>query len=134
MQKPQLKDYNVKALIVLANQTHDEVLYNDIKNILLEKYMSLNYAIMYLLNNFVTSKGIMREVYAEIIMIIVVTRNLFIFPNVLDEIISLVSMDTLTKYGMECNNLELSEKCKNEFWKRALDEEKDACLIKKKYI
>jgi hypothetical protein len=133
MKRPNLNDYDIKVLILLGNQTRDEEFREDIKHILIEKLIPLNYSILYFLNNFSKSEGIIHEVYAEILMRMVCEKRIYINYRIMDLVIGLVSLDTLMKYGMESDDLNLSEKCKEEFWKRVLENENDNDLIKKKY-
>ena len=133
MQKPKLKNYNVKVLIILGNQTQDDVTRDEIRQILIDKFMSLNYSILFLLNKFATSSGIIKEVYAEIILKIICERDLVLSSEIIDEVVSLVSMDTLTIYMMQSDSLEIKDKCRNEFWRRALEKEENVNLVKKKY-
>ena len=133
MKRPSLRDYDIKVLILLGNQTRDEDFREDIKLILIEKLIPLNYSILYFLNNFTKSEGIIHEVYAEILMRMVYEKRIYINYKIMNLVIGLVSLDTLMKYGMESDDLNLSEKCKEEFWKRVLENENDNDLIKKKY-
>ena len=133
MKKPRLCDYNVKALIALGNQAYDDITRDEIRKILIDKFMSVNYSILFLLNKFSASDGIMKEVYAEIIMKVISERELCLSSSIVDEVVSLVSMDTLTVQMMQSNSLEIKDKCRNEFWKRALEKENDTNLVKKKY-
>ena len=133
MQKPRITDYSIKALIAIGNQTSDELLREDIRNILVNRLRNTNYSVMYLLSKFSNSKDIMRYVYADLIMIMVCNHNLYLSSVIMDEIVKLVSMDVLTEYGMKSNYEDVMSKCKDEFWKRALDKEENVNLIKKKY-
>ena len=134
MRKPRLMDYNVKALVVLWNQSGDEFFREDVKKTLVMKLNGVSSSLIYIINSFINSNGVMREVYAEILMIRMYEESYRLSSTIADEIISLVSMDTLTKYGMECSSLEFSEKCKNEFWDRAIELEDKSELIKKRNV
>ena len=131
MKKPRLMDYNVKTLIILGNQTQDELSREDIKMALLKKLSGVNYSVLYLLSCFVNSKGILRDVYAELIVMKMYEGEINISEQFAAEVIKLVSMDTLTIYGMESPSCEFREKCKEEFWRRALENEDKLELGKK---
>ena len=134
MLKPRLMDYNIKTLVILGNQAYDEEYREVVKKTLVKKMSDLNYSIMFLLNSFISAKGILREVYAELLMI-TIHNNKFDLPDVVtDEIIKLVSIDTLTKYGMESLSEKFREKCINEFWERAIEQEDKIELVKKRMV
>ena len=133
MLKPRLIDYDIKVLIILGNQAKDDETRDSIRKILIDKHRLLNYSMIFLLNKFISSKDIMREVYAELIMIMMCERDLNLSSEMLGDIIKSVSLDSLSKYSSEVVSLELRDKCQNEFWNRVLEKEDNKGLIKKKY-
>ena len=128
---PKLEDYDVKILIILGNQTKDVFSHNQIKFLIIKKLLELDYSIFYLVAMFIRSEKILKEAYAEILVMKMKDNEYFIDDITCDKIIKLVSLDTLMFYGMESNLESFREKCKLEFWERAMEIENKDELNKK---
>ena len=131
---PRLEDYDINILVALGNQTDDVFTRNHIKFLIVEKICLLNYSMFYLINKFIGSKKILKEVYAEVIVILMKNSEYYIDDIVMNQIIKLASLDTLAYYGMESCSLRFSLCCKEEFWNRAKDLEDKVELNNKKSL
>ena len=131
---PSLNDLDINVLVALGNQTDSVFTRNYIKLLLVEKIFVLNYAMFFLINKFLCSDKILREVYAEVIIMKMKDNEYYIDEAVLDEILKLVSLDTLMNYGAESSSLDFSMKCKEEFWMRAKEIEDKVELNRKRNL
>jgi len=118
---PRLQDYDIKILVALGNQTDDSFCHNHIKFLIINKLLEIDYSIFFLLTKFIKTNKILKEAYAEIIVMKMKNNEHFIDDITCDEIIKLVSLDTLMCYGMESGSEMFKEKCRDEFWKRAME-------------
>lgn len=116
---PKYEEYDIKVLILLGNQTSDVFTRNKIKLVLIEKILELNKPMFYLVNKFINSDRILKEVYADVIMIYMKENEYYINDNIVDEILKFASLDGLIYYGADSKNIEFSIKCKEEFDNRA---------------
>ena len=118
---PLLENYNVKILVNLGNNTDDVFTRNKIKVLIVEKLMATeNCSMFFLINKFRNSTKILKEAYAEIITMSMKDNFYNLGDNIINEVVSLVSLDTLIYYGAESRMIQFSKKCKEEFWNRAI--------------
>lgn len=120
MKKPKLEDYDIKALVLLANQTTDEITRNKYKTILIEKLLFCELPMFYLINKFICSKLILKEIYADLILINMKDNDYIIPIEIQDEILKYASLDAIMCYGADSKIYEFNIKCKEEFYKRGL--------------
>jgi len=128
---PKLKNYDLSVLICLGNQTTDMVNRNKIKILIIEKILQFNASMFFLLNCFRETNKILREAYAEVLTMKMKDNEYDIDDEIIEQIVSLVSLDTLIEYGAESISLNFREKCIEEFWNRALEIEDKVELGKK---
>ena len=131
---PNLRDYDVNVLIAIGNQCDDIFKRNHIKMLIVEKLMEFDKPIFFFINKFLNTNKFLNEVYAEIITIKMKTETYYIDDSIINEILELVSLDTLMCYGAESCSLNFSNRCKEEFWNRGiLIEDKVELTRKKKF-
>ena len=116
--RPKLTQYNINALVVLANNSLDEFTVNKIKMIIIEKILNYNYSMFYLMYKFKSSNGILKESYADVILMNMKGNDYYIDEGIVNEILMYASFEALVNYGIDSNSLEFSIKCKEEFDKR----------------
>ena len=131
---PKLEDYDINILVALGNQTDDVFAHNHIKYLIVKKILLLNYSMFFLVNKFIGSKKILKEAYAEVIVIVMKDIDYYIDDFIMNEIVKLTSLDMLMHYGMESSSLEFREKCKKEFWDRAKEIEDKVELNRKRNL
>ena len=132
--KPKLSEYDINVLVALCNQIDDEFSRNKIKMEIVEKILSYNYSMFYLINKFMYSKTIMKEAYADVILMNMKSNNYYIDDAIINEILTYASLDTLIYYGADSSSYEFSKKCKDEFWRRGYEIEDKLELLKKKNL
>lgn len=120
MKKPKLDSYDINALVFLANQTTDEITRNKYKMILIEKFQFYKFPMFYLINKFICSKLILKEVYADLILINMKDNDYRIPIEIQDEILKYASLDAIMCYGADSKIYEFNIKCKEEFYQRGL--------------
>ena len=113
--RPKLTQYNVNVLATFANNSTDEFTKNKIKMIIIEKILNYNYSMFYLINKFKLSNGILKESYADIILMYMKDNDYLIDDGMVDEILSFASFEGLVNYGIDSPSFEFSMKCKEEF-------------------
>ena len=64
---PNINDYDVKVLILLGNQTDNTFKRYQIKLAIINKLFDMERPMFFYINQFIISKGILKEVYAEMI-------------------------------------------------------------------
>ena len=128
---PRLEGYDINALVALGNQTDDDFHRDKIKNIIIDKVLMNNCPIFIFINKFNSSMGIIKEVYAEVIVILMKDNDYYIDDRLIDEILRYTSLDTLMNYGMKSSSLYFKERCVDEFWKVAVQIENKKELYKK---
>ena len=116
---PNLEDYTVNALITLGNRTIDVFTRNQIKLSIVSKILELRKPMFFLLNKFLSSDKILKEAYADAIMIYMKGNEYYIKDSIVDEVLRYASLDALMYYGADSNSLEFSMRCKEEFDNRA---------------
>ena len=133
MQKmPSLDEYNINFLIILGNQTDDVFTRDQIKASIIDKILELKKPMFFLINKFIGSERILKEAYADTIMMGMKNNKYHIQENIVDEILKYASLNALMYYGADSSWLEFSEKCKKEFDNRAKLIEDKVELNKKK--
>ena len=128
---PKLEDYSIKILVALGDQTDNLFDRNHIKFLIVKKLLLLNYSMFFLINRFLSSKQILKEAYAEVIIMKFKDGEYCVDDVIMDEVIALASLDTLMYYGMESTSIVFREKCKKEFWNRAIELENKVELNRK---
>lgn len=113
--KPKLTQYNINVLAVFANSSTDEFTKNKIKMIIIEKILNYNYSLFYLIHKFKLSNGILKESYADVILMYMKDNDYYIDEDILDGILKYASFEGLVNYGFDSPSLEFSFKCKEEF-------------------
>ena len=129
---PKLDDYNINALISLGNRTDDIFTRNQIKLSIVSKILEFGKPMFFLINKFLSSDKILKEAYADAIMIYMKGNEYYIKDNIIDEILRYASLDALMYYGADSNSLDFSMKCKEEFDNRAKIIEDKVELVRKK--
>ena len=117
---PKLKTYSVEKLTALGNSTQDVFLREKIKDLITEKLLMLHSPMFYLINKFMKSDKILREVYAKVILIRMKDEEFVFEDSIVDEILSLVSLYDLALYGGNICSLEIREKCTKMLWDSAV--------------
>ena len=131
---PKLDDYSINALISLGNRTNDIFTRNQIKLSIVSKILELRKPMFFLLNKFLSSDMILKEAYADTIMIYMKENEYYIKDIIVDDILKYASLDALMYYGADSNSIEFSLKCKKEFDNRAKLIEDKVELIKKRNL
>ena len=131
---PNLDDYNINALISLGNRTDDIFTKSQIKLSIVGKILELRKPMFFLLNKFLSSDKILKEAYADAIMIYMKGNDYYIKDSIADEILRYASLDALMYYGADSNSLEFSTKCKEEFDNRAKAIEDKIELVRKRNL
>lgn len=116
---PRLECYDINALVALGNQTDDDFYRNKIKKVIIDKLLLKNYSMFAFINKFNSSMGIIKEAYAEVIVILMGGNDYYIDDILIDEVLKYVSLDTLMNYGAKSSSSYFSERCIDEFWKVA---------------
>ena len=134
MKHPRMNDYDTKALIVIANQSDDENTKGMIRRILVDRFNVVKYSTPYLLNRFTISEGIMKEVYADMVIMAMCMDKISVPVEMEDDLIQYASIDVLVSYGTAVESLEFRKKCRDEFWERSLARDKSYKeMMQKKY-
>ena len=134
MKHPRMDDYDTKALIVIGNQSDDEKTKNMIRRILVDRFNVVKYSISYLLGKFSLSDGIMKEVYADMIIMSMCMDKNSVPEEIEDELIEYASDDVIVSYGTVVESLDFRKKCRDKFWERALERDKSYKeMMQKKY-
>jgi hypothetical protein len=128
---PRLRDYDISILAALGNKELNDVKYNQIKLLIIEKLLKANCSMFFLIKSFKTTNKILKESYATVIVILMKDKDYFIDEEIIEEIVKIVSLDDLISYGAESRNAIFSMKCVSEFWNRAPSIEDKNELISK---
>jgi len=122
MLKPRMSSYDINALIYLWNRETDEFLRSKIKMAIIEKVLSFDYSMFYLINKFMYSKTeLLKSVYADVILMKMKDNDYYLNDSIVNQLLIYASLDTLMYYGTETLSYEFNNKCKEEFWKRAYE-------------
>lgn len=130
--KPEIDEYDLMTLIALGNQTNDEFLHNKIKIIIIGKVLEYDYPMFYLINKFRNSQMILKEVYADVILMKMKDNDYLIEEDLVDEILKNASYDALMCYGADSKIYEFNIKCKEEFYRRGYEIEDKIELQRKR--
>ena len=132
MLKPRLNTYDLNALVCLWNLAKDDFSRNKIKIAIVEKILFINSSMFYLINKFLTCKtDVLKECYADAILMNMKDNDYFIREDIVIEILKYASLDVLIYYGADSLSYEFNIKCRDEFWKRALEIENKIELKRK---
>ena len=118
--RPLLRSYNINVLVELGNRTIDEFNREQIKLLIAEKIYILDYSMFYLINKYRSSKMILKEAYAKVIIMKLREDEYYVDDNILDEILEIVSFDDLIYYGREAASFEIREKSIKKFYDRGM--------------
>jgi len=113
---PKLKMYSIEKLVALGNSSQDAIAREKIKELITEKILMLHSPMFFLLNKFKVSDNILKRAYAKAILIRLKDDDIFIEDNVIDEILSLVSLEDLAIYGSEVISSQIRDKCTKLIW------------------
>ena len=138
---PRLEEYDLNALVTLGNLAVDEFSRNRIRVEIVNKLLNFHYPMFSLLVRFKNSKLILKEAYADVILINMKDNNYYIDDKIVKDILKLASYDALICYGADSSSYEFNIKCKDEFYRRGYEIEDKIelqrkstlgkCLIKK---
>lgn len=117
--RPKLTQYNINVLAVFANSSTDEFAKNKIKMVIIEKILNYNYSIFYLIHKFRLSTGILKESYADVILMNMKGNDYYIDDEILNQILKYASFEALVNYGIDSDSLDFSMKCKEEYDNRS---------------
>ena len=132
--RPKLNKYNINTLVALSNNVVDEFTKNKIRMAMIDRILLCNYSMFYLINKFMTSKMLLKEAYADVILMYMKGNDYYIDEVLVDEILSYASLDALMYYGADSNSYEFNKKCKDEFYRRGKDFEDKVELLKKRTL
>ena len=118
---PKLEQYDLNALVALGNLSNDEFSRNRIKVEIVNKLLDFHYPMFSLLVRFKKSILILKESYADVILINMKDNDYYIDDGIVDEILKLASFDALICYGADSASYEFNIKCKDEFYRRGYD-------------
>ena len=105
--RPKLTKYNINVLAVFANSSTDEFAKNKIKMVIIEKILNYNYSIFYLIHKFRLSTGILKESYADVILMNMKGNDYYIDDEILNQILKYASFEALVNYGIDSDSLEV---------------------------
>lgn len=131
VEKPKLSEYSLNVLVTLGNQTVDEFSRSKIKIEIVQKLLEFNYSMFRLVNAFRLCNGILKEAYADVILMNMKGNYYYIDNTIVDEILAYASYDALMYYGADSKSYEFNLKCKEEFYKRG-DEIEDKIELQRK--
>lgn len=132
--KPKLNRYNINTLVALSNNAMDEFTRNKIRIAMVDRILSYNYSIFFLINKFMMSKTLLKEAYADVILMYMKGNDYYIDDVLVDEILSYASLDALMYYGADSNSYEFNIKCKEEFYRRGREFEDKVELQRKRIL
>ena len=115
---PKLNKYNINTLVALSNYAMDEFSRIKIKNAMIDRILMANTSMLFLVNKFISSKTLLKEAYADVILMIMKDNDYYIDDAIVNEILSYASLDSLMYYGADSLNYEFNIKCKEEFYRR----------------
>ena len=116
---PCFEDYDINALVLLGNRTNEILTRNQIKMSIVNKLFNLGKPMFFLINMFIKSDNILKEAYADTIMMYMKGYNYYIDGDIITEILKYASLDALMYYGADSDSIEFSNRCKEEFDNRA---------------
>ena len=116
--KPRLNRYNINTLVAFEHNVTDEYSRNRIRMAMIDKILTYNYSILFLLNKFMSSKTLLKEAYADVILMKMKGNDYYIDNVLVDDILTYASLDALMYYGADSASYEFNIKCKDEFYRR----------------
>ena len=131
---PKLNKYNINTLVALRNYAMDEFTRNRIKNAMIDRLLMSNTSILFLVNKFISSKSLLKEAYADVILMVMKGNDYYIDDMVVDEILRYASLDSLMYYGADSDSYEFNIKCKEEFYRRGREIEDKIEFQKKRVL
>ena len=122
MKKPPLVSYDFNALVCIWNRTTDEFSRSKIKVAIINKILSYNSTMFYLMNKFISTKTeLLKEAYADVILMKMKDNDYCFNDEFVSDLLVYASLDGLVYYGTETLSYEFNNKCKEEFWRRAIE-------------
>ena len=118
---PKLEQYDLNALVVLGNLSNDEFSRSRIKVEIVNKLLDYHYPMFSLLVRFKRSNLILKEAYADVILINMKGNDYYIDNLIVDEILKLASFEALICYGADSASYEFNIRCKDEFYRRGFE-------------
>ena len=133
MKKPPLVSYDFNALVCIWNRTTDEFSRSKIKVAIINKILSYNSTMFYLMNKFISTKTeLLKEAYADVILMKMKDNDYCFNDEFVSDLLVYASLDGLVYYGTETLSYEFNNKCMEEFWRRAIEIE-NKVELKRKY-
>ena len=133
MKKPPLVSYDFNALVCIWNRTTDEFSRSKIKVAIINKILSYNSTMFYLMNKFISTKTeLLKEAYADVILMKMKDNDYCFNDEFVFDLLVYASLDGLVYYGTETLSYEFNNKCMEEFWRRAVEIE-NKVELKRKY-
>lgn len=120
MFKPNLNDYDINILMALLTSGTNKHSEDKIKDYIIWKMVDKDYPLFYLFSKFQKQSGILREIYADVIVIRMQNDLSFIDSVLIDEVLKNASYEALICYGANSLSLEFSKRCKDEFYSRGI--------------
>ena len=108
-------------MVVLGNLSNDEFSRSRIKVEIVNKLLDYHYPMFSLLVRFKRSNLILKEAYADVILINMKGNDYYIDNLIVDEILKIASFEALICYGADSNSYEFNIKCKDEFYRRGFE-------------
>ena len=122
MKKPSLVSYDFNALVCIWNRSTDEFSRSRIKIAIIDKILSYNSSMFYLMNKFISTKTeLLKEAYADVILMKMKDDDYSFNDEFIYELLMYASLDGLVYYGTETLSYEFNNKCMEEFWRRAIE-------------
>ena len=118
---PKLEQYDLNVLVALGNLSNDEFSRNRIRVEIVNRLLDFHYPMFSLLVRFKQSKLILKEAYADVILINMKNNDYYIDDLIVGEILKLASFEALICYGADSDSYEFNIKCKDEFYRRGYE-------------
>ena len=113
---PKLNIYSIEKLVALGNASQDVNTREKIKELITEKILMLHSPMFFLLNKFKISDNILKCAYAKAILIRLKDEDALIEDNIVDEVLSLVSLYDIALYGGDIISPQIRDKCTKVLW------------------
>ena len=131
---PNINNYDLNALVAIGDKIEDERSRSKYRSAIAEKILSFNYGMFFLIKKFMYSKTILKEAYADVILMKMKGNDYEIDDALVNEILTYSSLDALMYYGADSLSYEFNKKCKDEFYRRGYELEDKIEFQRKKYL